>query len=356
MKKFIILLLAIALIAAAVMLLKKRRQSIQDAPVPTPLTYQVKVVQAATELLQQTRPFLAKLSSRETVMISSKLSGRIKKFLVRENQSVKEGDLLLQIDDLEIVSSIKSLQVSIKAQKKDVQYSKSLHKRNKALFEVGGLAREKFEASEVAAETKQAILEATRQKIISLEVQLSYLNIRAPFDGIIGTIFCRRGDLANPGKTLLSLNSEGQKLTFSYLPGDFAIQTEQEVFLADRKIGQIRTLYSDAENGLSVAEVAVETPLKMPNNSYVTIDLLTFADSGCRVPLDALLQKKEGAQVMVYADGEFTSLPVAVVAGNREYALIEPCPASPVAVAAESKLSQLPGFGQVLVHRSGAHE
>jgi multidrug efflux pump subunit AcrA (membrane-fusion protein) len=356
MKKFIISLLIITLLGSAAMLLKKRRQSIKDTATPTPLTYQVTVVPATTQRLEQTRPFLARLASQETAGISSKLSGRIKKVLVRENQSVKEGDLLLQIDDLEIVSSIRSLQVSLKAREKDVQYTGSLHERNRAIFEVGGLAREKFEASEVAYAAKQADLEATRQKITALEVQLSYLNIKAPFDGTVGTIFSRKGDLANPGRPLLSINSPGQKLTFSYVPGDFAIRTGQKAFLDGRKIGRIITLYSDAANGLSVAEVDVDIPLDMPNSSYITIDVLTFADTGCSVPLDALLRKKEGPQVMIYENGQFSPFPVNIIARNREHALIEPCPTSPVAVAAEAKLSQLPGYGNVLINRSDAHE
>ncbi len=133
------------------------------------------------------------------------------------------------------------------------------------------------------------------------------------------------------------------------------MQKGQELFLDKRKIGRIVNLYSDAENGLSVAEVEVESLLEMPNNSYVTVDLLTFSGNGCRVPADALIQKEEGAQVMLYADGEFSPLSVTIVAGNRDHALIEPCPDSPVAVAAASKLSQLPGFGQVLIHRSDEH-
>jgi len=356
MKKFIILLLIVTLIGSAAMLLRKRRQSIKDTLTPTPLTYQVKVVPATTKRLEQTRPFLAHLASLGTARVSSKMSGRIKEVLVRENQPVKEGDLLLQIDDLEITSSIQSLRANRKVQEKDVQYAGNLHERNRTLFEVGGLAREKFEASEVAYAAKQANLEATRQKIITLEDQLSYLNIKAPFDGTVGTIFSRKGDFANPGQPLLSINSPGQKLTFSYVPGDFEIRTGQEAFLNGRKIGRIITLYSDAENGLSVAEVGVDIPLDMPNSSYITIDVLTFADTGCTVPLEALLRKKEGAQVMVHENGQFSPFPVNIIARNSEQALIEPCPPSPVALAAEAKLSQLPGYGNVLINRSDAHE
>ncbi len=356
MKKLILLLLVVALGISAAMLLKKRKQSIKDAPVPTPLTYQVEVISAQTGLLKQTRPFLARLTSLETAEISSKLSGLIKELPVRENQVVKKGDLLVQIDDLEIVSNIKSLLVSLKAQEKDVQYTRSLHERNKALFKVGGLAREKYEGSEVAYGAKQATLEATRQKIIGLEVQRSYLNIKAPFDGVVGTIFSQKGDLASPGKPLLSINSHGQKLTFSYVPGAPAIRTGQKIFQDGSKIGHVTRLYSDAENGLSVAETAVDSPLDMPNNSYLTIDLLIFAESGCTVPLNALLRTKKGTWVMIYADEMFKSLKVNIVAENKVQALIEPCPGSPVAVAAGAKLSQLPSYGNVVVHRGETHE
>ncbi len=356
MKKIIVFLLIAALLAGAAVLLKKRKQSVKNAPVPLPVSHQVKVVEASNASLKQTRPFLAQLLSEESAAISSKLSGQIQKVLVKENQLVKEGELLLQIDDLEIAATIKSLQVSLEAQKKDVQYAKSLHDRNRSLFDVGGLAREKFEASEVLYATKQAAFEATRQKIVGLNVQLSYLNIKAPFDGIIGTLFSRKGDLASPGKPLLSINAPGQKLTFSYVPGDATIAIGQEVFWAERKIGQIRNIYSDAVNGLAVAEVAVESPVELPNNSYLTIDLLIFTGSGCRVPIDALVQKKEGAQVMLFGDGTFSPLDVKISASNKDHALIDPCPTSLIAVAAEAKLSQLPGFAQVRINRSDANE
>ncbi len=356
MKKIIVLVLIVALLAGAAMLLKKRKQSVKNAPVPTPVTQQVKVVSPLNAHLEQTRPFLAQLTAEDTATISSKLSGQINKVLVKENQLVKAGEILLQIDDLEIVAGIKSLQVSLNAQRKDVHYSKSLHDRNRSLLDVGGLAREKFEASEVAYVTKRAALESTRQKIVALEVQRSYLNITAPFDGTVGSIFSRKGDLASPGKALLSINSPGQKLTFSYVPGEFTMQRGQEVFWHGQKIGQIVNLYSDAVNGLAVAEVGVETLLDMPNNSYVTIDLLTFSGSGCRVPNDALIRKKGTTQVMLYADEAFAPLAVTIIASNKDHALIEPCPSSSVAVAAAAKLSQLPGLAQVRINRSDVHE
>ncbi len=356
MKKFILLLLIIALVAGGAILLKKRKQSVKDTPPPTPPTFQVKVVSAQTAELRQTRSVLALLSAKESAEISSKLSGRIEEIFVKENQTVKKGTPLLRIDDREIAANIRSLQASLSAQRQDVIYAQSLHKRNKALFEVGGLAQEKFEASKVALATKQAGLEATQQKIAGLKVQLSYLSITAPFSGTIGTIFARSGDLALPGKPILSLNSPEQKLTFNYVPVNIPVKPGQSAFSGDQKIGQITNLYSDAVNGLSVAEIAVDSPLPKPNNSYITIDLLTFEGSGCSVPLNTLEKSKKTTRVMMYTDGAFKPLPVTVIAENNDHALIQPCPEYPIAVATAAKLSMLPGHNNITINRGDTNE
>jgi len=129
-----------------------------------------------------------------------------------------KGDLLVQIDDREIRSTINSLEETLKSQEADLKYTLGLHARNQAIFKVGGLAREKLEASAVARAGKQAAVKATRQKIEAQEIQLDYLNIRAPFDGTVGAIFLRKGNLATPGQPLLTLHSLDRKLTFSYVP------------------------------------------------------------------------------------------------------------------------------------------
>ncbi len=349
MKKIILAILIAALVFGAVMLLNKRKQEVSDVPVPEPLIIQVKVVSANTERLEHTRPFLAKLSSKDVAAISSKLSGRVKEVLVKENQRVSKEDLLVQIDDREIVASIKAQQINLKAQEKNAKYAKSLHERNRSLFKAGGLAREEFEASAVASATKQAAFEMIRQKIVELEVQISYLNIKAPFDGIVGTIVSRKGSLASPGKLLLFINSLSQKLTFSYVPGKNAIKIGQEVFAGGKKIGEIINLYNDADNGLSVAEVSPDDFLSLPNNSYVTINVLTFAQTGCQIPLNGLILTNNGAQIMTYENGKFSPSSVAIIAENKTHALIEPCPTAPIAVGAAAKLSSLPGRGKVLL-------
>ena len=356
MKKLILILLAAALVAVSGILLKKRMQEVKDAPVPIPMAVSVKIVSPKESTLRQTKPFLAQLTSIDIANIASRVSGLITAVRVTENQPVKKGDLLIQVDDRETLSAIKSLEETLKSQESDLQYTQALHARNEAIFKVGGLAREKLEASQVSCAAKQAAVEATRQKITAQHIQLDYLNIRAPFDGIIAAILLRKGNLATPGQPLLTLHSLHQKLTFSYVPDAPPISQGQVVFLGKEKIGTVLKRYSDAANGLFVAEVALDHPLDRPNGSYITIDVVVFAGKGCTVPLNALLHEKEGHRVMVYENGRFTPFPVRISGQNKTLALIDPCPTSPVALGTEAKLSLLPTYGPVKISRGRERE
>ena len=357
MKKIIFILLVAGLVASAGILLKKRMQEANDAPPPIPMAVSVKVVSPKESFLQQTKPFLAQLTSVDTAHIASKLSGLIMAVRVTENQPVKKGDLLVQIDDREILSAINSLEETLKSQETDLKYTLGLHARNQAIFKVGGLAREKLEASAVACAGKQAAVEATRQKIAAQEIQLDYLNIRAPFDGIVAAIFLRKGNLATPGQPLLTLHSLDRKLTFSYVPDTPPISPGQTVFLGKEKIGTVLKRYSDAKNALFEAEVVLDQPLNQPDGSYLSIDVMVFTGNGCTVPLNALLHQKHGEQVMVYEDHRFTPFPVKILGQNETRALIDPCPSFPVALGPEAKLSLLPSYGSVqIIHGEEAVE
>ncbi len=351
MKKIITILLIILLVAGAAILLKKRKQSIKNAPVPNRVTCTVKIVSPKKRQLKQTRSFLAQLVAKDIARLSSKLSGRIEGVLVSENQPVKKGDILVLIDDREIISNIKGLNSAQKAQKKEMEYTKSLYSRNKVLFKAGGLAKEKLDASEVEYLNKKAALETTMQKIIAAKAQLSYLTIRAPFDGIIGTIYSQAGSLATPGQPLISVNSSARKLIFSFVPKGTDIIPGKNVIFEERIIGRISRLYSDAKNGLSLAEISLKAPLAKPNNSYLTINVEVFAGFGCTVPINALLHNKNKTEIMVYENNYFSPVSVTITAQNKRYAMIDPCSAFPVAVGAEAKLSQLPAHGKIQVHR-----
>ncbi len=343
-------MLIAALVFGGVVLLKKRKESIANTPTAIEPSYRVRTVTSQVRDIQENSRFLAKLDAVNKAVISSKLSGRISELLVKESMQIKEGDLLIRIDDKETVTAIDAVKAQIISATKQLKYSKSQYDRNLALFKAGGLAQEKLDASEVSHSTVLATVEELRQKLKGIENQLDYLHIKAPFDGIVGTIFQCQGDLAVPGKPILSLNSLQQKLTFNFMPGKADIQVGQDVLILNHPKARIASLYNDAVNGLSVAEIAMAAPITdRPSGSFLTISVITKNVSGCSVPVQALLHRPGSQSIMIYQGDHFSETEVTVSARDNNFALIEPCVKKPVAVAAEAKLSLLPAHGKVSI-------
>jgi len=356
MKKILLVLVAAALAFGGVVLFKRAEQAKQATPMPQPPAWRVWTVKPGQRAVRQTADFLARLEARNTASLASKLSGQISELAVRESQPVKAGDLLLRIDDREIRASIDGLRATLASARGQRDYSRKQMERNRALFKSNGISRDRLEASEAAYNTAAAQVRELEQKIRGLENQLNYSRIIAPFDGVVGSIFMREGDLAVPGKPIVSINSLPQKLTFSFIPGAADIQPGQPVLVDGRPLGRLSKLYNDARAGLWVAEVALDERLEQPIGSYLSIAVVTRSGEGCAVPLRALLNRDRHQSVMRYDGERFVEETVEVLAEDAQYALIEPCPQGPVAVAAESKLVLLPAAGSNVTIRGERDE
>jgi RND family efflux transporter MFP subunit len=356
MKKVILILVAAALAFGGVTLFKRAQQAKQATPMPQPPAWRVWTVEPGQRAVMQSATFLAKLESKTSASLASKLSGQISELAVRESQPVKQGELLLRIDDSEIRASIDGLRATLASARGQRDYSKKQLERMRKLFKVNSVSRDSLESAEAAYNSAAAQVRELQQKIRGLENQLNYSRITAPFDGVVGSIYQRAGDLAVPGKPILSINSLPQKLTFSFVPGAADIKPGQPVLIDGKVLGKLATLYSDARAGLWVAEVALDEHIEQPVGSYLNIGVVTRSGNGCSVPLRALLNREQSQSVMRYDGERFIEQQVEVLAQDADYALIAPCIGAPVAIAAEAKLALLPTAGRNVLIRSDRHE
>ncbi len=356
MKKIMFILVVVALGFAGFQLVQRARQAKEATPLPQPPTWQVWAMRPEQRAVRQSASFLAELQARNSASLASKLSGRISELAVRESQQVRAGDLLLRLDDAELRAGIDGLKASLAAARGQRDYSRKQLERNRSLFKTGGISRDRLEASEAAWNSAAAQVRELQQKLAGLESQLEYTRLTAPFDGVVGKILMREGDLAVPGKPILTLNSLPQKLVFSFMPGVAEIRPGQPVLFDGEALGRVATLYNDARAGLWVAEVALDRRLQQPIGSYLTIAVVTRSGSGCAVPRRALLHRADGRSVMRFDGRRFVEQPVTVTVEGADYALIEPCVDAPVAVAAESRLALLPAAGERVRLRSSGDE
>ena len=345
----VLVLVAVALLGIkGKSILQKRKNEVAEASVPQVEKITVPVVYAKEGSLRKHQSFLATLLADKSIKLSTKLTGFVEKVYVSESQHVKKGEVLVRIDATEVRSGIEALRSTLSAQKNDLAVAKTIFNRNKKLYDMGGVAKEKLDLSRAALGAKAAMVENTIQKIAQLRHQLSYLKIVAPFDGVVDTLLLHEGDLAAAGKPILALSSDEKKLVFSFAPSQKSTITKgQKVFVDNVSVGYVKTLYNVSINALATAEVSLEKEIALPIGSNLNIEVLTSLVQGCVVPSDTLLHKKEGVFVMVYEHESFKSQKVSVKMQEGEKAVILPCPANPVAQASEVKLAALGAYEKV---------
>lgn len=330
-------------------LLESRKAEISNEALPGATLVTVSVVDPIQGIMRDRESYLAQVVSEKSIKLSTKLTGYIKNVYVDESQKVRKGDVLVQLDEIELQSSIKALEATLQVQYNDLELAKSIYMRNMKLFKVGGLAKEKLDISKVSMQAKEVVIENSMQRIEQLKHQLSYLKIVAPFDGVIDNILLHEGDLAAAGKPILGMSSGEKKLIFSYVPKNTPIKKDQSVWTEDKKIGHIRSIYTVAQNGLTNAEVKLAAKIDLPIGSNMNIEVLTRETEGCILPDDTILYKKEGTFVMVYDKEKFRPLQVNIEMEDDNHLLISPCPSTSVAQGSEVKLAQLPALENVQV-------
>ena len=195
--------------------------------------------------------------------ISSKVSGYIQQLAVQDNMAVKKGDLLIRIDDRDYRAALAKAAGEVAAQQAalaDIQATRQLqqatiagsaasllaataateklandNRRYNALAASSAISaqirdnasadyrrahaeQEKAKADKTVAERQLTVLDARQQQTLAALAQaqaqanlemarlnLSYTDIRAPFDGVIGNRRAWSGSFVSSGTQLLSL-------------------------------------------------------------------------------------------------------------------------------------------------------
>jgi membrane fusion protein, multidrug efflux system len=199
------------------------------------------------------------LVTSDVVTVSPKIMGRISKVYVEEGDSVKQGQLLAEIDSTDLLAqkqqivSMKAQTVAGKAQaeakyqydiksidvlKINVDRAKEDFDRAKTQFAGGVTTKEQYDHTKKSLETAQAQLDAAKAQIqvsktqinsaqttvASSQAQIEVINTQlkntrlyAPVDGIAARRWLLAGDIVNPGQSIYTINNNNRFWVTVYL-------------------------------------------------------------------------------------------------------------------------------------------
>lgn len=125
----------------------------------------------------------------EDATLAAANGGFVERVFVKEGQSVKKGDALVQVDRAPRYAQYKQAQAQLTQAQDDLNRAKTL----------ADLA---VEAQVVKLETQVQVMEAN---LALAQNQLDRATVRAPFDGVVGAIAVSKGEVTGPGAPVLRL-------------------------------------------------------------------------------------------------------------------------------------------------------
>ncbi len=211
-KALYIVLVAFVVLAAFVIMRKPASRSAQGtgaspaaksapgrgggAPLPV-YTHQV-VPRTLTERITATGSVFAE----ESVELVSELSGKAVWVAFNEGSRVKQGDVLLRLDDTE-------LRAELARAESRVGLARSQAERQVALAEGGGTTRDSLDAAVSEVSVREA-------ELALVKAQLAKTEIRAPFDGVIGLRYISVGAYITPSTRIATFqNIDTVKVEFA---------------------------------------------------------------------------------------------------------------------------------------------
>jgi membrane fusion protein (multidrug efflux system) len=175
----------------------------------------VKVHRAAEEQFEVIVEALGTGRANESVLITTQTSDIVYKIDFDDGDRVKAGQVLLTLIDLEEKAKLAALDVD-------------LQEANRQLNRIANLAKNNV-ASEQLLDEQQAEVNALIAEMNVLKTQMLALQVRAPFDGLLGLRQVSVGALVRPGDAITTLDD------LSIIKVDFNIA---EVHLPNLAIGQ----------------------------------------------------------------------------------------------------------------------
>ena len=119
------------------------------------------------------------------VEVGTQVSGKITKLYADYNSVVKAGQLLAELDTVELRATLDSRQASLEAARVKYEYQKKNYERIKGLFGKGMVSETDYEDAEYAYRTSKTDYDQAQSNMVQAETNLGYARIYSPIDGIV---------------------------------------------------------------------------------------------------------------------------------------------------------------------------
>jgi len=150
------------------------------------------------------------------ISTAPKIAGRVAAVHITDNQNVKKGELLVEIDPADAEAALAQTKANLAKARATRDKAQQDQRRALELFGKGGISEEQRDTALQAASTAKADTEADEAAVQQAELNLTYTKIAAAEDGRVTNKAVEPGDYVQVGQNLFALVTPDRWLTANF--------------------------------------------------------------------------------------------------------------------------------------------
>lgn len=150
--------------------------------------------------------------------VASQILATIREVRVNAGERVEAGQTLVVLDDREIQTQLREAEAALVGAEADLDVRQRDFKRYEELYQRKAATREEYDRTEGALKAAQAQVRRVEEQVSRVRVTLTYTEVKAQTAGIVADRYVDPGDLAVPGKPLLTLHDPEQRELHASVP------------------------------------------------------------------------------------------------------------------------------------------
>lgn len=163
----------------------------------------VKTTKVVAKETQEPVIYSAIVEAGDRAEIATKVMGKVQSISVKEGQYVKAGQLLVSLSSRDVDAKLKQVEAQIQATTTMFENAEKNYQRFQALFAEKAATQKELDDVTAAYENAKAQKIAAEEMKKEVQELISYVRLRAPFNGVVADKYVDIGDLATPGMPII---------------------------------------------------------------------------------------------------------------------------------------------------------
>jgi RND family efflux transporter MFP subunit len=255
---------------------------------------------------------------RQTI-VAAQVPGAVIALQVRAGDKVHAGQVLMRIDARAADQTAAAGAAQARAARAAMEVAARELEQQQQLFAQGYISQAALDRADAHAKTAQAEASALLASAAAAKTQSDFYVVKAPYGGVVANVSVVLGDMAMPGRPLLTLYDPTALRVTAAIPqtavGELGLQLAPQAEIPGAVAGLVRPVHVQLLPTVDVASHTLELRLDLPPNTNAAPGmfarvLLSGAGTGAGtgetrlyVPSQTLVRRSEFAAVYVISGG-----------------------------------------------------